>query len=286
MNNELKDHLVSCIVVANMPATDPLNADVLDLLKKTTGLGSAEAWRNIWLLVSKSEQDNEDPSKAFLTDKGKSLFGYADALSYDWKERGVTMGLVGWTTADSGKDGHGDAPDLFKVYKALGGEDLMPYCKGCTSDKNACEKLIAKIKDIKDDPKWIKAQWQQLVTKADSGAYIYHTIQTWKKVGVNQPSALAIATVFDASLNQGFDGKDGGCVNLEKLAVAGNEDKTLEAYNKWRRKVAGTNDYNSPKSNGENRADMFEKLRKAKVFSLEGFAATKALKDALSWEMK
>lgn len=269
-----------------MPATDPLNANVLDLLKKTTGLGSAEAWRNIWLLVSKSEQNNQDPSKAFLTDSGKNLFGYAAALSYDWKDRGVTMGLVGWTTADNGKDGHGDAPDLFKTYKKLGGEDLMPYCDKCTKDKDACAKLVAKIKDIGDDPKWIQAQWEQLVTKAESGAYIYHTVQAWKKVGVDNPSALAIATVFDASLNQGFDGKDGGCVNLVKLAVNGNEDKTLEAYNKWRRTVAGTNDYNSPKSNGENRADMFEKLRKAKVFSLVGPEATKAIKDAISWEMK
>lgn len=82
------------------------------------------------------------------------------------------------------------------------------------------------------------------------------------------------------------DGKDGGCNNLEKLGVKGNEDATLEKYNKWRRKVAGTNEYNEPKSNGENRADMFEDLRKAKCFSLTGAEATKAIKKAISWEMK
>lgn len=180
-----------------------LSPDVLALLKTTTGLDDAEAWRNIWLLVSKSEHDNTDPAKAFLTDKGKSLFSYASALSYDWKDRGVTMGIVGWTTACDGKDGKGDAPVLFKIYKELGGEDLMKYCDGCTKDKSKCSALIKKIESLAGDPKWIQAQWKQLVTKADDGAYLYHTIDTWKKLGI-QPSALAIATVFDASLNQGY----------------------------------------------------------------------------------
>lgn len=267
-------------------AIDPLNPDVLALLKKTTGVDSKIAWRNIWLLVSKSEHNNEDPDKAFLTDKGTSLFGYASALSYDWKDRGVTMGLVGWTTGDCGKDGRGDAPELFRIYKKLGGQDLMPYCQGCCTSKDACKKLIKKIADLCDDPTWVQAQWEQLVTKADCGAYIYHTVATWKKIGVENPSALAIATVFDASLNQGYDGPDGGCKFLEKLAVKGDENATLEKYNAWRRKVAGTNDYNSPKSNGENRADMFEHLRKAKCFSLSGPGADLAINKAIRWTMK
>lgn len=265
---------------------DPLGPDVLDLLTKTTGIGNAEAWRNMWLLVSKSEHDNQDPQKVFVDDDGGDLFTYASALSYDRKDRGVTMGLVGWTTGCDGKDGHGDAPALFKVYKELGGEDLMNYCDGCCKSKQACEKLIRKIESLEGDPRWIKAQWQQLVTKADDGAYLYHTLQAWKKIGIDAPSALAIATVFDASLNQGYSGKDGGCTNLERLAISGDENATLEVYNAWRRKVAGTNDYNNPKSNGENRADMFEKLRKAKHFSLSGDAALRAIKQAISWEMK
>lgn len=181
-----------------------LSAEVLALLKKTTGLDDAEAWRNIWLLVSKSEHDNADPAKAFLTDKGKSLFSYASALSYDWKDRGVTMGIVGWTTACDGHDGKGDAPVLFKIYKDLGGDDLMKYCNGCTKDKSKCSALIKKIESLAKDPKWVQAQWKQLVTKADDGAYLFHTIDTWKKLGIANPSALAIATVFDASLNQGY----------------------------------------------------------------------------------
>ena len=264
---------------------DPLNSEVLALLEKSTGLGNAEAWRNIWLLISKSEHDNEDPAKAFLDDNGGDLFTYASALSYDAKQRGVTLAIVGWVTACDGKDGEGDAPELFKIYKELGGEDLTPYCKDCTTSKKAREKLIQKIKSLRGDSKWIHAQWKQLVTKCDDGAYIYNTVQAWKKVGIEKPSALAIATVFDASLNMGCDGPDGGCKHLVKVAVQGNEDATLEKYNAWRHNVAGTNDYNSPPINGKNRADMFEQLRKAKVFSLTGSDATKALKKALSWKM-
>jgi len=184
-----------------MAPANPLNPDVLALLKKKTGLDDAEAWRNIWLLISKSEQNNEDPDKAFLTDKGKSLFGYASALSYDRHKRGVTMGIVGWTSANNSKDGKGDAPELFKVYKNLGGEDLMDYCDGCCKSEEKCDKLIKKIKDIQDDPKWIQAQWEQLTVK---DGYLFETMAAFKKIGIEKPSALAIATVFDTSLNQGF----------------------------------------------------------------------------------
>jgi hypothetical protein len=70
------------------------------------------------------------------------------------------------------------------------------------------------------------------------------------------------------------------------LGVKGDEDKTLKAYNKWRRKVAGTESYNSPPTNGVNRADMYEELRKAKQFDLKGADAAKAIKKAISWNMK
>lgn len=264
---------------------DPLNGTVLKLLENATGLGDAEAWRTIWLLISKSEHDNEDIEKTFLTGKGTSLFGFASALVYDWRDRGVTMGLVGWTTGCDGKDGAGDAGELFRLYAALGGEDFRPLMTGCCSSKAACRKLIREIERVADDPNWVQAQWTQLVTKADDGAYIYHTIKAWKDVGVDRPSALAIATVLDASLNQGYDGKDGGCVNLRKLAVRGDEDATLKKYNAWRARVAGTNDYNVP-INGPSRAGMFEKLRAAGAFSLVGPEAAAAVTKAVHWEMR
>lgn len=262
-------------------ANDPLGHDVLDLLKDVTGCGDKTAWNNVWLMVSKGEHDNEDPQKAFKTDKGTSVFTYASALSYDWQKRGVTMGLVGWTTANNGQDGKGDAPELFKAYKALGGEDLTKYCEGCTKSKEACDKLIKKIKSLDNEPRWILAQWEQLCLSKTG--YLYQVMRTFKKLGIANPSPLALATVLDASLNQGYDGPDGGCVYLEKLGVPGDENKTLEKYNAWRRKVAGTNDYNSPPINGQHRADQFETLRKGKVFDLRD---TKAVTKAIEWEMK
>lgn len=260
---------------------NPLNPAVLAMLEKETGIGSEEAWRNVFWLISKPEHDNDKKEKAFESDKkGVSLFSYASALSYDWRERGVTMGLVGFTTGYNGKD-TGDAIDLFKIYASLGGEDLIPLAKGCTKNKDQCAKLIKKINSIGNDPKWIEAQWRALF---EDRGYLRQTVKTWKEVGVDKPSALAIATVFCTSLNQGFDGSDGGCVHLKKLAVHGDENATLEKYNAWRAKVAGTNDYNSPPINGKNRAGQYEKLRQAKCFSLVG--CDDEIKKAISWEMK
>ena len=263
---------------------NPLNAEVLSMLAAETGLASADAWWNVWWLVSKPEHDNAARENAFASDKkGVSLFEYAAALSYDWKNnRGVTVGLVGFTTGYNGKD-TGDAMDLFKIYKGLGGEDLGPMAAGCTKSKEKCAVLVKKIQSLGSDPKWIEAQWRALFAP---GGYLKKTVDTWKKVGVPRPSALAIATVFDCSLNQGHDGPHGGCVWLEKLAVKGDENATLEKFNAWRRTVAGTNNYNAPPVNGRNRADQFEALRKAGVSSLEGPKAMEEIKKAISWVMK
>ena len=114
-------------------------------------------------------------------------------------------------------------------------------------------------------------------------------MKAWKEAGVDQPSALAVATVFDASLNQGWGGKDGGCTSLRKLAVQCDEDATLKkthTYNAWRRVTAARNAYNNPPANGRNRADMFEALRKAKAFSLTGHDAAADIKKAIRWTMK
>jgi hypothetical protein len=253
-----------------------LSPAVLSILEKATGLGDKEAWTNIWFLISKSEHDNSDPADTFLTDKGTSLFGYASALPYDFKIRGVTMGLVGWTVADSGKDGHGDAPALFKIYKSLGGDDLMPYVPGCAGNKSKCDKLIAKIHSIADDPKWIQAQWTQLVSDCEDGGYIFKTMAAWKKAGVPKPSALAIGVVLDTQLNTG----------IPKIsdAVHGDEIKTLEAYCDWKIKISGKNEYNDPPENGTNRGKMYKDLLRAKCFSLKDCDAQ--LKKAMSWNMK
>lgn len=257
---------------------DPLTPEVLQLLEKATGLGDKEAWTNIWLLVSKSEHNNEDPAKAFLTDKGESLFGYASALPYDMHKRGVTLGIVGWTTADSGKDGRGDAPELFKQYKKLGGDDLMPYVDGCCTSKEKCKKLIAKIESLADDPKWIQAQFQNLVT---GDGYIAQAMRAFQKIGIEKPSALAIGVAFDTLLNMG---DPPAAKQLVKLATKGDEVKTLKDYCKWKTSESGKNEYNDPPVNGKNRGKMWADLVDAKCFSLVGCDAQ--VRKATSWTMK
>jgi len=259
----------------HITADDVLTPEVLQLLKKATGLGNQEAWNNVWLLISKSEQNNEDKNKAFLDDKGHSLFGYASALSYDRKQRGVTCGIVGFTSADDGKDGQGDLPAVLKQYARLGGDDLMPYIDGCCKSQQKCDALIKKIKNIADDPKWIQAQFDCLLTK---DGYISQAMKAWEHVGVHSPSYLGLATVFDHCLNTGSPGK------LVKLGVHGDEDKTLEKFNDYRRTELGKNEYNDPPSNGRERADMFEKLRKAGCFSLK--QCDEIIQKAIHWEMK
>jgi hypothetical protein len=260
---------------------DPLNPSVLELLRKETGLGDRDAWHNVFWLVAKSEHNVEERSKAFDSDKkGVSLFQYAEALSYDWKVRGVTIGLVGFTTHHEGKN-VGDAQKLFSMYKGMGGEDLAPLSKDCAKDKAACDALVKKIRSLSNDPRWVEAQWRALCV---DGGYIRETVKAWRAVGVEKPSALAIATLFDCNLNQGADWKLGGSTNLKRLGVSGNESESLKKFNAWRRTVAGTNNFNNPAVNGHNRSDQFEKLRVAGCFSLKGCDAK--IKEAISWTMK
>jgi hypothetical protein len=258
---------------------DPLSPAVLALLEKATGLGDKEAWTNIWFLISKTEQGNDDLKKTWRTDENKSLFTYASALSYDRHKRGVTVGIVGWTTANDGKDSQGDAWKLFEQYAKLGGKDLAPHAKGCCDSQQKCDNLIARIAALDKDPKWAQAQFQNLVT---GDGYLAKTMEAWKRAGVPKPSALAIGVVFDTSLNQGWDGPDGGCTHLTKLAVSGNESKTLEKYFAWKTSVAGTNEYNSPKINGTNRGKMWASL--AGCPSLRRCDAE--IKKAVKWELK
>lgn len=260
-------------------SADPLFPEVLAMLEKETGIGSKESWRNCFLLVSKSEHDNENPTKAFLTDKGESVFTYADAIN-DKRQRGVTMGLVGFTTADAGKDGHGDAMPLFATYKRLGGPDLAPLAKGCCTDQHAQEAMIKAVKKAGSDLKWVLAQWSELFKE---GGYLRETMQAWKKLGIDKPSALAIAVTFDSALNFGCEGSDGACKFLVKLGKKGDEAATLDAYCKWKAKIGGKNDYNSSEKNGKARGDMFGDLVKAKCFHL--IDCDKEIKKAVSWKM-
>ena len=120
----------------------------------------------------------------------------------------------------------------------------------------------------------------------NSGGYLYDTMAAWGKVGVTKPSALAIATIFDAALNHGADGVHGACKTLVKIGVDSNQNESLRRFNLWRQTIAGKKSYASCEHNGKSRAHMFEHLRKEKVPSLEGKEAENAIQKAVSWVMK
>jgi len=260
-----------------------LNERVLKTLGNATGIYDYEQWLACWLLISKAEHDNEDEEKTFFTQKGESVFTFADFLPYDWTDRGVTCGLVGFTSANCGKESWGDLQPVLKLLKKHGGPDLLKYAKTCHKDKDDAKKLCRKIHQLEgsDFDAFVEAQIEALVVK---NGYIYETVNAWKDVGVSKPSILAIATVFDASLNQGYCGKDGGCVNLKKIGKKheGDENKILRDFNTWRREVAARSNYNSCPHNGHSRSDMYEDLRKGGHFHL----TVKDVKQVNSWRMK
>lgn len=259
-----------------------LTPGVLDMLKKASGVGDAQAWSNALSLVAKSEHDRLE---WWLSDDGEDIYAWSSALKYDWSKktegRGVTIGLVGFTTHSDGKPA-GDAQELFQEYVKLGGKDLGPMSKDCASDKDACEKLIKEIKKIGQDEKWIQAQWNRLIARGGSG-YVYESMQICKEHGVDNPSALTIAALFDCSLNQGATGK-GGSRSIAKTIEGKKDEKAfLRAFLNARLPIAGHNAFNDPPINGKNRVKQFIELLDAGCMDLKDDAL---IKKVTSWEMK
>lgn len=244
-----------------------LTDSVLTLLENETGIARFDTWTNIWLLISKSEHDNEDIDGTFEIETSKgSVFGYADELSYDKHERGVTFGLVGWTSEQ-------DGPGLFKTYHELGGEDLTDLCK------RGGRPLIKKIHSIGDDDLFIRAQWENLCGKR---GYIHKTMKSFKRLGIRRPSPLAFACLLDCNLNQGFDGKFGGSKVIEKIGTQDDERTTLCDFLKWRLTVADKHNFNQ-KPNGTSRVKMFQTIFDAGDMDLKD---TDVIRKAIHWRMR
>lgn len=259
-----------------------LTPNVLHMLEKATGISDPQSWSNALSLVAKSEHDRLE---WWLSSDNQDIYAWSDALKYDWNKktegRGVTIGLVGFTTHADGKP-TGDAQGLFDDYVKLGGKDLGPMSKDCASDKDACEKLIKEIKKIGHDDKWIQAQWNRLVSKGGSG-YIYEAMNICKKNGIEKPSALTLAALFDCSLNQGATGKDGSRDIAQKVGNTKNETEFLRGFLKIRLPIAGKNAYNDPPVNGKNRVKQFIDLLDAGSMDLKDDGL---IKKVTSWEMK
>lgn len=252
----------------------------LNILSKMTSIDTLDAWTSIFFLVSKSEHDNEDYSKTFVSAHGGSVFTYAEALRYDYKERGVTMGLVGFTTANSGKAQWGDAQPMFRIFHELGGPDLCPMAAECHKDKSKADALCKRIRsmDKAEHDTFMAAQVQALCCR---GGYVFETAQTLGSLHL-PPTPLMFSAVLDTMLNFGIGGTWCPKAWLLKHGVEGDQEKTLKAFLKWKKGASSKNHHNSCKHNAKYRTKMFQTLLKKKEWSLSRAACEKVVK----WTMK
>jgi hypothetical protein len=254
--------------------------DNVKVLKKSTGIDCIDTLTAIFFLLSKSEHDNEKWEKTFLGEDGKSVFFYAKRLPYDGEQRGCTVGLAGWTTANGGKDKNGDFHDLAVRYKRMGGIDLRKLCKGLTKNKDKAKEFCDKIRNLHGEHAdlFVTAQFKQLCRP---GGYIHDSVEAIEDAGIKKPSALLIAAVVDTAINQGFGGKWCPRAWLKEHADD-DEKKLLKAFLKWKRVAATKNHHNDPPSNGEERSDMFKNLLDAGALDLDRAECEKAVK----WRMR
>jgi len=263
---------------------DVLSAKVLETLEKATGLGDREAWTAVFFLLSKSEHDNERVDDTFESDDHKSVFFYAKRLPYDGEQRGVTVGLAGWTTANDGNDKHGDFQKLAVRFKKLGGVDLRKVCKGLTKNKAKAEEFCNKIHSLHGEyaEKFVLAQFNDL---CDKDGYVYEAANALKHAGISSPSPLTLAAVIDTLINQGIGGKWCAVKWLDAFHKEDgdvSESKVLKEFLEWKRVAATKNNHNDPPSNGEKRTDMFIDLMKEDAFKLPLPLCEKAVK----WRMR
>ena len=251
---------------------------ILAHLQKLTGNGNAEAWSNTLSLIGKAEQDNLNWWK---TASGNSIYGYAEALPYDCKDRGVTIGLMGFTTHDGGKP-VGDAQELFDEYRKIGGDEST-YQRLKSLSKSANKKhpdpeFMKLLSHLGNDPKWIEAQWNRFIDTD-----VRPSMNALRQVGIDKPSQLTLAAVIDTSMNQGATGSEGAEALVKRAGHAATEKDFLKHFLEIRKPIAATHDYNGSRSNANHRCQQFLDLLNMGETDLQN--AQKAVKQVTSWEM-
>lgn len=231
------------------------------VLTKCTGIKSIDTITAIFFLLSKPEHNNQSWDKTFISSDGKSVFFYAERLKYDGPQRGVTVGLAGFTTANSGKDAWGDFHPLATRYKRMGGVDLTRLARGLTTNTKKASEFCRKIHRLKgkDADLFVRAQLKCLCRP---GGYIYEAMDALKNAGIPSPTPVTIAAVVDTMINQGIGGKWCPKKWLEQNPATSpkRESALLRDFLRWKRVSATKNHHNSPPSNGEKRSDMFLEL--------------------------
>jgi hypothetical protein len=234
----------------------------------------------IFFLVSKSEHNNQDPKKTFVCANGDPVWTYAEALSYDWRQRGVTCGVVGFTSANCGKAEWGDAQPMLKTFRDMGGPDLLPLADTCHENKASADSFCRAIHELDDDDveRFCRAQMSALTGKK---GYLYEAVAICRELDV-PPKPLLIAALFDTLLNFGIGGKYCPLKWLRANGKRGSKTKTLRRLLRWKRKVSCLNNHNSCDHNGHERSDMFRTLLRKKEWNLDVTECCKVVR----WRMK
>ena len=266
--------------MASQEGSKHIPKSVLAMLGTTTHISDPEVWSNIFSLVGKCEHDD---IRWWRSSDGGSVYTFVKRLPYDYKDRGTTVGLVGFTTHASGKPS-GDAMELFECYAKMGGRDFRALGRDAKSEDGS-KALQRAIDAVGDDPKWMLAQWTQLFSSNGSG-YIREAQQICKKRGIDRPSALTFAAIFDCALNHGATGKGGARDIADRVPKScDTEMKFLEKFLEIRKPIASDgNAYNDPPINGVRRCEQFMTLLHKKCMGLKGCDAE--IRQATSWEMK
>lgn len=138
------------------------------------------------------------------------------------------------------------------------------------------------LKKAGDDPKYVEAQWDAILDSKEG--YLGASFQLVKD-HADPPAPLALAMVYDHSLNCGLDGPDGTRALLKKIGdkkPVRRVHEFVKEFTRARMAIKNLNNYASCKANFLNRAKMFETL--VECPDLKHCDA--AMKKAMAWELK
>lgn len=236
---------------------------------------SEEQWLMIFFLTAKSEHDVEDPELTFQSHDKRNVFFYCEALPYDFRQRGCTLGLVGFTT---GGTEAGDAPAVFRKYHELGGPDLLEESKECYTNKSKAKAFCERIHNLEGDEAFVQSQLDVLCSE---DGYMYEAVKAIRKLDISV-SPLFFSAVYDSMLNFGLGSKWCPRKFLKHRGIERKHVRTLKDFLIWKRRASCKNNHNSCKHNGLNRANMYKSLLKKQGWDLPQNKVEKVVQ----WKMK
>ena len=252
-------------------------------LERATSITTTESLVAIFFLVSKPEHDNEMWDSTFLDDEGRDVFTYAAALSYDWKQRGVTAGIVGFTSANDGKASWGDLQPVLHQYARLGGKDaerMLSLAETAHTSNADADALCDSIKSLHGHERDMFEQ-SQIDSLCAPGGYVHEAIDAIGDLDL-PPHPLYVAIVFDTALNFGLGGEYCPKTWLAKNGTRGDAKKTFRAFLEWKASAGAKNNHNGCKHNAEQRAKQFKKLLDKNHLTLP----RRSCEEAVRWKMK